>query len=442
MVRQKTRNGKDISDFDKYTPWSGNENFSGKIEYVLDSGEAFSVFREFKKKNPQIYNSQNEEISKQFNIDKNKGNEFFYEQTGIDEDLWQNTSLVEQQDVVLSRSSQGILTQKISNILSSGDDNTSYKKSIATLNKKLIEEVGTERTTGRPINNVNAGIVSRLAEKAELERYESKKEELENKQSRLEEELSRALTYMECISEVEKLKESEELEREKIKIRETARNEYVQKIEELQKKLTQNENGEKEPHKLSKLNLLMIAALIIASIVANILYTGTLIAYGISGVAVVYVAISAVLGVRKKAEVKKITKENQIKSAHIQKEIEIINNSKAKIEGEIKELEAEIERKFKEVNPSVTYGDSPDFSELIKSDLGAVRDRKEAERKNYNDINLAISEIKMAKKAQAGQLERKALLEEEISELEEEKEELSRNRESHNKCKRGIRKRI
>ena len=50
----KNKNGKEISDFDKYKPWQ-TEEFSGKIEYQLDNGESFEVFREFKKKNAIIY---------------------------------------------------------------------------------------------------------------------------------------------------------------------------------------------------------------------------------------------------------------------------------------------------------------------------------------------------------------------------------------------------
>ena len=32
----KTKNGKEISDYEKYLPWTGEE-FSGKIEYQLDN---------------------------------------------------------------------------------------------------------------------------------------------------------------------------------------------------------------------------------------------------------------------------------------------------------------------------------------------------------------------------------------------------------------------
>ena len=69
----KTKNGKDISDFDKYQPW-GAEAFSGKIKYTLDNGESYEIYREFKKKNPIIYNNKLEDISNKYNIDKTKGN--------------------------------------------------------------------------------------------------------------------------------------------------------------------------------------------------------------------------------------------------------------------------------------------------------------------------------------------------------------------------------
>ena len=83
----KNKNGKEISDYEKCKPWN-SEEFSGKLEYELDNKETFKIFRNFNKKNVQIYNSNMEEISKNFNIDKSKGNEFFYEQTKIEEKLF------------------------------------------------------------------------------------------------------------------------------------------------------------------------------------------------------------------------------------------------------------------------------------------------------------------------------------------------------------------
>ena len=74
----KNKNGKDISDYDRYKPWIGEE-FSGKVEYQLSNGKKFEIYRDFNKKNPKLFNENMEDISKDYNIDKTKGNEFFYQ---------------------------------------------------------------------------------------------------------------------------------------------------------------------------------------------------------------------------------------------------------------------------------------------------------------------------------------------------------------------------
>ena len=51
----KNKKGKEVSDFDKYKPWSGEE-FSGKLEYELDNKEKYEIYRDFSKKNPKIFN--------------------------------------------------------------------------------------------------------------------------------------------------------------------------------------------------------------------------------------------------------------------------------------------------------------------------------------------------------------------------------------------------
>ena len=53
----KNKNGKEISDFEKYKPWDGGE-YSGKIIYTLQNGEQYEVYREFNKKNPKIFNAK------------------------------------------------------------------------------------------------------------------------------------------------------------------------------------------------------------------------------------------------------------------------------------------------------------------------------------------------------------------------------------------------
>lgn len=107
----KNKKGKEYSDFEKYTPWIG-EDFSGKIEYELNNNNKFEIYRDFKKKNPKIFNENMEDISKEFNIDKTKGNQFFYEQTGVDEELFLSTLVVGQTETKLRKTRTKYISSK------------------------------------------------------------------------------------------------------------------------------------------------------------------------------------------------------------------------------------------------------------------------------------------------------------------------------------------
>ncbi len=123
----KNKNGKEISNFDKYMPWDEGE-FSGKITYQLDNGDNFEVYRNFAKKNPKIFDEEANDISKEFTIDKVTGNKFFYEQTKVDEELFNMSMVIHQQEVKLDSKSQNTLVQKASNIMLTGEDSVSYQK--------------------------------------------------------------------------------------------------------------------------------------------------------------------------------------------------------------------------------------------------------------------------------------------------------------------------
>ncbi len=168
----KTKNGKNISDFDQYKPWDDTA-FSGKMKYRLEDGKKYEVFRDFKKKNPVIYYA-NEDISKEFKMDKSKGIPFFEEQIGIDETSFCNTAIIGQQQVKLGKTDTNDMVQKISNLVSSGDDHISFKKSMEKLNKSQNERIGSERTKQKPINVVEGNIRGLLTEKNQLKSYQEK----------------------------------------------------------------------------------------------------------------------------------------------------------------------------------------------------------------------------------------------------------------------------
>jgi uncharacterized protein YhaN len=228
----KNKNGKDISDYEKYKPWN-SDDFSGKMEYELDNGEKFEIYREFGKKNPKIFNEKFEDISKEFNIDKNKGNEFFYEQTKVDEKLFLATSVIGQQEVKIEKNIQNILVQKISNLVGTGEDNVSYKKAIEKLNKKQLDEVGTDRSREKPINIAKQEIEKLQEEKNDLENNKENLLKLDYEKNILSEKIKEEEIENNLIKEIKKIKENEKLDNEKIKIKEKINYENIEKIKKL-----------------------------------------------------------------------------------------------------------------------------------------------------------------------------------------------------------------
>ncbi len=215
----KNKKGQEISDFEKYTPWK-TEEFSGKMNYELDNKNKYEIFREFKKKNPKIYNEDSEDITKEYNIDKTKGIDYFYEQTNIDEELFLSSTAIMQENVKLEKSNQNILIQKITNLMSTGQDNISYKKTIDKLNKKQLEEIGTSRSINKPINKIENRINNLKINKINLEIFKDEKYEIQNKKERIIEEINELNKQIELIKNIKEIKQKNNIEKEKIKITE------------------------------------------------------------------------------------------------------------------------------------------------------------------------------------------------------------------------------
>ena len=240
----KNKKGKEYSDFEKYKPWSGDD-FSGKITYELDNNKKYEIFRDFKKKNPKIFNENMEDISKEFSIDKTKGNEFFYEQTKVDEDLFLSTLVVNQQEVKLHKQEQNVLIQKIANLVGTGEDNVSYKRAIDRLNRRQLDEVGTQKSREKPINVVQREIENLEDEKSEIEKYVDIKYEIEEKRNNLQDDIKELENENNFLQEIKLLNENEKIEKEKIKLKENFKKENIEKINLIKNKINEIKNNNK-----------------------------------------------------------------------------------------------------------------------------------------------------------------------------------------------------
>ena len=211
----KNKNGKEFSNFDKFLPWNSGD-FSGKINYSLDNNTSFEVFRDFTKKNPKIFNEQMEDISKNFNIDKTKGSQFFFDQTKMDENLFLSSLVVSQEQVKLDKNDQSALIQKITNLVGTGEDNVSFTKAFDVLQKKQLNEYGSPTSKQKPINIISKKIDELNREIFEIKQIDSMKNSINNKLISLNSEISELRIKIDFLTEYKLVLESSRIQKEKI----------------------------------------------------------------------------------------------------------------------------------------------------------------------------------------------------------------------------------
>ena len=425
----KNKNGKDISDYDKYKPWN-TEEFSGKINYTLDNGNKYEVFREFSKKNPKIYNSNLEEISKQYNIDKNKGNQFFYDQTKIDETLFLSTNIVEQNESVLDSNSQNLLTQKIANILSSGEDNVSYKKVMEKLSKKLIEEVGTERTVGRPINEVTEKIKEIKFKKEELNNCSSINEEIKENKKYILEEIKNIENEINLNKDIKISRENEEKEKEKIKIKEKINLDYEEKINNLKNKLN-NKKESKTNNKLNKINLIIILILILLNILINFINISKIIEKIIIYTTVIYLILNLGKYLKNKYNKNKIQRKENIEKIKNEKEIEILEENKKNNIDEINKIEKKIrdennKQQERIINKYKNQFNKEEIQKLFYLNLNNMENQIELLNREYNNKKIELNTINIKESENNIKIQNKLECEEQLEYYQEQKKEIEK----------------
>ena len=250
-----------FSDVQKYTPWNGSEDFSGKIAYELDNSSKYEVFRNFNKKDPEIYDEQGMDITKSFVIDKKVGNTFFMNQVGLDRDILEKTVFTKQNNLKIDSGDQDILIQKVSNIVESGDEEISFKKAIDSLNKRKLNEVGTDKSQDRPINVAEENIRKYEKELEEVKSARDSKEEIEYSLQKIESDINKELNNTKIYNKIKEIVDNDRQEEEKIKAKEEVIKENDDKILRLKNDI---ENLDKKKSNKLYIILLIVSILISA----------------------------------------------------------------------------------------------------------------------------------------------------------------------------------
>ncbi len=415
----KNKNGKDIPDFEKYKPWSG-EDYSGKLIYTLNNGEKFEVYREFNKKNPKIYNKNHEDISKNFNIDKNKGNEFFFEQTNVDENTFNSSVLSEQKEIILNPGDRRNIIQKISNMVSTGEDNVSYKKTIDKLNKKYIEEVGTDRTVDRPLNKIKEKQEKLNQKLKEIEYNESHQIEINYKKNNINNEIINLENKNNLLKEIKKIKEKNKFTEEEINIKNNLINENKNKIN---KKENDIEKNKTENKKTNKKLLIIFLILFILNILIFLLKINLNIKLIILGISLIYFLIKLFLNIKNK------NKLNNKEIIELKNEKNTINKIILDLENDINNLNKNIEKDYAEQKELIIkkYKNIIDENlilETFKKDSKIIEEEIKNTEEKYNNLKFEKYTLEISEKNINKDIEEKINLEEQLENIKNEEQEI------------------
>ena len=461
----KNKKGKEYSDYDRYKPWD-TEEFSGNVEYELNDKTKYEIHRDFKKKNPNIYNEQKEDVSKEFNIDKTNGNQFFYEQTKVDEDLFLSTMVVGQKEVELESKQQSMLVQKIANLVGTGEDNVSFKRAIDRINRRQLNEVGTSNSREKPINVTARKIEELETQKNELSKYENFKYDIEENKNNLKEEISKLENENNLLKEIKLLNEKEKIEKEKIKIQENIKNENNEKINGVKNKIEEIKNNNKnilennfdnlknnkrlnkKKNKLNKKIILMFILVILINIVQFIFIKNKIFNY------IFLLTIPVVLGISiylknklnnkiKKEEIEESKKQelfNNVNSEinNLNQEIKLLENNNLEIEDKLNNLKNNFNLKInlekeKIKNKYLEKIENSKLNNLIN--LDNVNYEVENIQNKINNKNIELHKLELDQKNIEPNLDNLSNIEEELVNNNKKMLTLKRNNESFNIAK-------
>ncbi len=355
----KSKSSKSNSDYDRFCPWNSNY-FSGQINYDLDDGSNYRVYRDFDKKETFIYDKNNTEISNLFSVDKKLGNQFLLDQIRLDRDLLEKTFVINQNSLKVLKNDRDELIQKISNLIESGSEEISYEK----LQKKLVnlqlENVGSDRSSDRPYNIAKEKFEKNSSEINYLKNVNDDKYVINKKISDVDEKIEINSEKIESVNIAKNKFKEFNLINEKIKLKE----EYYD-----------DESDDEINHKNNKMIFVILGIIFLVLFIFNFLkIKNNLINFILSGLFLLNIFSYFVINSFKRKNIKKITLNNKQKIYdEIKDEKIILKNNIEKFKNElINQYGNYVERYFNNDIDII-------YNELINEKNSLILERKKLE---------------------------------------------------------------
>ena len=409
----KTKKG-NISEYDKYLPWLST-NFSGSMNYRLDNGNTYYVFRDFKKKTPIILDSNRNDITANFKQNK-KGIDFLEEQIGVDKKTFQNTSISYQKLVVLDDKNKAEMSGKLANLISTGEENYSYDDIIKKLNTKQLEEIGSSRTKKRPINNIEERILKLEQERREVLNIKDKKERMTEEREETQKKFATIGYIKQMITEIKENFLKKETEK---KIYTEIYNRIEKKKEEIEEKKKERIDVITKEKVFDRIKWIYLILTLIA-IPAAYFYIYSLIVYFLI---LIFIYIIA------KNNSDKRMADLEEKNRAVEKELNILRKDVIQDERVIQKEKKEFEERFENVKKQMfqkykNFVNREYLERILKKDIeGVFKEASEIE-KEYENTMYRLSQINAERNVVESTSGKLAEIVEELEELKQEREKL------------------
>lgn len=355
----KSKSLKSNSDYDRFCPWNSND-FSGQINYDLDDGSNYRVYRDFDKKETFIYDKNNTEISNLFSVDKKLGNQFLLDQIKLDRDLLEKTFVINQNSLKVLKNDRDELIQKISNLIESGSEEISYEKLQKKLGNLQLENVGSDRSSDRPYNIAKEKFEKNSAEINYLKNVNDDKYVINKKISDVDEKIEINSEKIESVNIAKNKFKEFNLINEKIKLKEEY---YI------------DESDDEINHKNNKMIFVILGIIFLVLFILNFLkIKNNLINFILSGLFLLNIFSYFVINSFKRKNIKKITLNNKQKIYdEIKDEKIILKNNIEKFKNElINQYGNYVERYFNNDIDII-------YNELINEKNSLILERKKLE---------------------------------------------------------------
>lgn len=217
----------------KYRPWVGQE-YKGSLRYIVDSGQAFKVERNFDNGETRVYDFLYKDITKTFDQSKDKGPLFAIRHLGLTEACFEKTLYIGQMATKINTCDSKEVLDSLSNIYETGFEDVSYTGACEAIKEAMKRNVGTDKTSTRPLDKINSRLdklntkrMSLLEVKGSLFSVEEEITVLNNEINKLEE----GKTAMQFAKDIVKLRE----ELESYKINKKGLNDIIIELNNLSK---------------------------------------------------------------------------------------------------------------------------------------------------------------------------------------------------------------